>query len=67
MGRTFQFLPSAAEGYWVQTDRPDGILVAAQQHEMDLITEAGDAEQVFRGINYMKIELDFMVGEDSVP
>jgi hypothetical protein len=62
-GKTFRpVLPSADEGYWVQTDRPDGILVAAQQHEIDLIAGAGYEEQVFTGINYMKIDLDFIVG-----
>ena len=63
-GNTFQLMPSAAEGYWVQTDKPDGILVAAQQHEIDLITDASYEQHVFSGINYMKIGLDFIVGGD---
>ncbi len=62
-GRTFKLvLPSATEGYWVETDRPDGVLVAARQHEIDMIPETGYEEESFIGINYMKIELDFIVG-----
>ena len=62
-GRTFRLaLPSASEGYWVQTDRPDGVLVAARQHVIDLIAEASYAEEAFTGINYMRVELDFLVG-----
>ncbi|MFN8459459.1 MAG: baseplate J/gp47 family protein [Anaerolineae bacterium] len=62
-GRTFKLaLPSATEGYWVETDRPDGILVAAHQHEIDMIPDTGYEDESFVGINYMKIELDFVVG-----
>ncbi|WP_437316200.1 baseplate J/gp47 family protein [Sorangium sp. So ce385] len=53
--------PVAGQGYFVATDRPDGVLVAAQQHVIDVITEAGYVEKNFTGINYMKIELDFVV------
>jgi hypothetical protein len=64
-GQTFQPVePSATEGYWVQTDRPDGILVAAQQHEIDIIPEAGYDAYVFTGIGYMQIGWDFIVGGD---
>ncbi len=55
-------LPDPDEGYWVSSDRPDGVLVAAPEHEIDLITDAGYNEEDFIGINYMKIELDFIVG-----
>ena len=55
-------LPLEAEGYFVTTDRPDGVLVAAQQHEIDLISEEGYEDQSFTGLNYMKLELDFIVG-----
>jgi hypothetical protein len=62
-GRTFELaLPSATEGYWVETERPDGVLVAARQHEIDMIPDTGFEEESFIGINYMKIELDFIVG-----
>jgi len=55
-------LPSGDEGYYVTTDRPDGVLVAAQTHEIDLISDAGYEEKSFAGLNYMKVELDFIVG-----
>ena len=47
---------------YVEAMRPDGVLVSDLQHEIDLITEAGYEEENFTGINYMKIELDFIVG-----
>jgi hypothetical protein len=53
--------PGASQGYFVATDRPDGVLVAAPQHEIDIIPDVGYLEQNFTGINYMKIELDFTV------
>jgi hypothetical protein len=55
-------LVSSDQGYHVKTDRPDGVLVAARQHEIDVISEVGYAAESFRGINYMKIGLDFIVG-----
>lgn len=67
-GRTFKLaLPSSNDGYWVESNRPDSVLVAARQHEIDMITEAEFTEEAFTGINYMKIELDFIVAEDRVP
>jgi len=48
-------------GYRVSTDRPDGVLVAHRQHDIDLITDAGFKDAKFTGIGYMKIELDFIV------
>ncbi len=51
------------DGYLVETDRPDGVLVAARQHVIDLIAETRFVEEKFSGINYMKIELDFIVAE----
>ena len=63
-GETYKLaLPSGTEGYWVETKRSDGVLVAAHQHEIDMIPESGYEEESFTGINYMKIELDFIVGE----
>ncbi len=54
--------PTGTQGYWVEPDNPDGVLVAARRHEIDIITEAGYEEENFKGINYMRIELDFVVG-----
>ena len=53
---------SDSDGYRVQAGRPDGVLVAAHEHEIDLITEARFVNENFTGINYMRIELDFIVG-----
>lgn len=50
-----------AFGYRVQADRPDGVLVAYHQHDIDLITETRFEDEKFIGIGYMKIELDFVV------
>ncbi|MEM8962000.1 MAG: baseplate J/gp47 family protein [Acidobacteriota bacterium] len=41
---------------------PDAILVAARQHQIDLILETGYRLESFSGVNYMQIELDFVVG-----
>lgn len=61
-GRNFVMArPTATEGYWVETTQPDGVLVAARQHEIDIIAEEGYQEDAFTGINYMKVELDFIV------
>jgi hypothetical protein len=67
-GNGFTFIPKPelnadAEGYAVTANRPDAVLVAARNHDIDLITEINFGEQLFNnGINFMKIELDFMVG-----
>jgi Baseplate J-like protein len=45
----------------VQADKPDVILVSAQQHAIDIVSENGYEAKDFTGIDYMKIELDFTV------
>jgi hypothetical protein len=64
-GQTFTPVPvpGADEAYMIQANRPDCVLVAARQHEIDLIEEARFVEDTFKGINYMKIQLDFKVAE----
>jgi hypothetical protein len=63
--RTFRMAVASPDaGYYVTTARPDGVLVTVRQHEIDMITEAGYEAATFHGINYMKIELDFVVAED---
>lgn len=66
-GTDFSLVPKPdlddnAQGYAVSTYRPDAVLVAAKSHDIDLITEVNYGEQIFNGINYMKLELDFIVG-----
>jgi hypothetical protein len=61
-GRSFRLVRPRADGYWVETEHPDEVLAAARQHEIDMIAEAEYEAKNFSGINYMKIELDFVVG-----
>ncbi len=61
-GRTFHLVTaSTTDGYWVEANKPTDVLVAARQHEIDIISETGYEEEDFSGINYMKVELDFMI------
>ena len=65
-GRTFHLAqPLPSQAYSVATDRPDGVLVAARQHEIDILSEAGYTVESFTGINYMKIGLDFVVASSA--
>ncbi|EDM80951.1 hypothetical protein PPSIR1_25266 [Plesiocystis pacifica SIR-1] len=52
---------SSGEGYYVGGERDDQILVAARDHQIDIITERYQQE-AFTGLEYMKVELDFIVG-----
>ena len=54
-------LTPGSEGYFVEAPRPDAVLIAAREHDIDLITDLNADGQTFKGINYMKLELDFMV------
>jgi hypothetical protein len=61
-GRTFQLaVPQPSQGYFVSTDQPDAVLVTARVHDIDIIPDTGYTAVSFTGINYMKIELDFIV------
>ncbi len=55
-------VPRTAADYHVATEAPDQVLVGARQHHIDVIAEQGYSQASFTGINYMKIELDFIVG-----
>jgi len=44
--------------------RPDIVLVSAPTHIITVVDENGYDEDSFDGINYMRIELDFKVGEN---
>lgn len=62
-GHEFQLArQTPGEGYFVAAHRPDAVLVAAKNHDIDLIADVNSGEQIFNGINYMKLELDFIVG-----
>nr|VFK36498.1 MAG: Baseplate J-like protein [Candidatus Kentron sp. SD]VFK77818.1 MAG: Baseplate J-like protein [Candidatus Kentron sp. SD] len=61
-GRGFKMAqPSKDQGYWVGTERADGVLVAAPLHDIDIISKVGYQEASFTGIDYMKLELDLVV------
>lgn len=62
-GRSFTPIQRlGTEGYWVEPETSDGVLVAARSHEIDIVTEADYEEEDLIGIEYMQIELDFVVG-----
>lgn len=54
--------PTESQGYFVTTDKPDAVLVAARDHEIDIVSEVGHEPEEFMGINHMIIGLDFIVG-----
>ena len=61
-GSHFDIVPPTIGDYHVETDRPDQVLVAAQQHDFDIIRDTGYQQNSFIGIGYARIELDFIVG-----
>ena len=54
--------PASGGDYGVAALHPDEVLVAARSHDIDLIPEGEYQQASFVGINYMKVELDFIVG-----
>jgi hypothetical protein len=60
-GKDFDLIPPVVGDYHVAADGPDQVLVAAPQHYFDVIPEAGFQQASFSGINYARIELDFIV------
>ncbi|HEY8207153.1 MAG TPA: baseplate J/gp47 family protein [Myxococcaceae bacterium] len=60
-GEDFDLVPPVAGEFHVATDRPDQVLVAAPAHYVDVIPESGYQQSSFTGINYARIELDFIV------
>jgi hypothetical protein len=61
-GKTFDVVPPMVGEYYVAADRPDQVLVAAAQHYFNVIPETGYQQASSIGINYARIELDFIVG-----
>ncbi|CCD92148.1 conserved hypothetical protein [Bradyrhizobium sp. ORS 375] len=62
-GETFTLAtPGGPDGDSVGSERPDAVLVAARRHEIDLIADEIYPADQFKGINYMKVELDFIIG-----
>ncbi len=63
-GESFEAVTPTAggEAYAVTINRPGGVLVAAREHEIDLIPEAGYEEELLDGIGFWRVQLDFAVG-----
>jgi len=53
--------PLYFQGYCIAAGRPDAILVAAREHQIDVISDTGYSVQLLTGIGYMTLELDFVV------
>jgi hypothetical protein len=63
-GRRFEFIePPEKGGYHAGAKTPDGVLVAALDHEFDMISDADYRVERMAGLEYMRIELDFKVAE----
>ncbi len=60
-GHSYQFVPETSD-YHASAGRPDAVLVSARQHQFDVIGHADYRMEVFHGINYMQVGLDFIVG-----
>ena len=62
-GKNFRPAPpgTAEEGYHVTTELPDGVLLAAREHHIELIPESGIAEDLQMGMHFMQVELDLKV------
>jgi hypothetical protein len=59
-GATFPFVPQT-DDYHAATRGEDGVLVAAREHQFDVIAHADYRVEAFGGIDYMQIGLDFIV------
>jgi hypothetical protein len=55
--------PPDGEGAFVEADKPDAVLVAARTHVIDVLHDAVYDAKRMTGINFMKLELDFIVGD----
>ncbi|MBN8447457.1 baseplate J/gp47 family protein [Accumulibacter sp.] len=60
-GQNFSVVVPEGDSYHVRTQSPGDILVAARTHVFDVISQADYRVERLTGINYMKIELDFIV------
>lgn len=53
------------DGYYVETSRPDAVLVAARTHQIDVLGDALYEEKRVMGIGLWKLELDFVIERES--
>ena len=61
-GENFELIPPVAEDYHVATSEPDQVLVAARRHFISVVSELDLQQSLTTGIDFAKIELDFIVG-----
>ncbi|HFE45996.1 MAG TPA: hypothetical protein ENJ18_10990, partial [Nannocystis exedens] len=63
-GQDYDLIPETTDpgGYYVSAEHPHEILVAARDHDIDIISDLHYDTELFSGINNMKVELDFVVG-----
>jgi len=61
-GDNFTLIPPVAEDYHVATDQPDQVLVAARRHFITVVSELDLQQSLTTGIDFAKLELDFIVG-----
>ncbi|HRD88279.1 MAG TPA: baseplate J/gp47 family protein, partial [Accumulibacter sp.] len=59
-GQSFNVVPEG-DSYHVRAQSQGDVLVAARKHVFDVISQADYRVERLTGINYMKIELDFVV------
>jgi len=60
-GKQFSEVPGNQEEYFIEAERPDEVLVASREHQIDLITDTGYSMQRFSGIGFMEVGRDFVV------
>ena len=60
-GLRFEPVAPTAEDYHVATDRPDQVLVSARAHDITAVTEQDTQQPLSTGIEYMRVDLDFLV------
>lgn len=62
--RIMYVFPPGEEGgaYCVEAGGPDRVLVAYPKHRIDLLTAAHYDARLYRGVEFMELEMDFVVG-----
>lgn len=62
-GVSFQVVPPQADGTgtFVETTRPDAVLTAAREHQIDVLKDGLYEEALLTGIDFMKVELEFFI------
>lgn len=56
-----------ADGYHVRAEGPDQVLVTAGEHFIDAVGPDIEGLDLFRGIGYMRVQVDFEVAPSPIP